>query len=100
MITRECEQVLDIADAALATSKDSLALRLRGHLNYAVYHEVFLRAERLTISGSNGKIFGLKEFQGLGEAYWEAFSRRQPTTNNDFPSGLPPITPAEGGGLA
>lgn len=79
-VTRECEQVLDIADAALATSKDSVALRLRGHLNYTVYHEVFLRAERLTISGSNGKIFGLKEFQGLGEAYWEAFSRRSKQT--------------------
>jgi hypothetical protein len=27
-ITRECEQVLDIADAALATSKNLVALRL------------------------------------------------------------------------
>jgi hypothetical protein len=75
-ITRACEQVLDIADAALATSRDCVALRLRGHLNYAVYHEMFLRAERLTISGSNGKIFGLREFQQFGEAFWEAFSRR------------------------
>jgi hypothetical protein len=76
VIARECEQVLDIADAALATSKDSVALRLRGHLNYTIYYEAFLRAEKLTISGSNGRIFGLKEFQELGEAYWEAFSRR------------------------
>lgn len=75
-ITRECEQVLDISDAALATSEDSLALRLRGHLNYTVYHEVFLRAKKLTISGSNGRIFALKEFQEFGEAFWDAFSRR------------------------
>jgi hypothetical protein len=75
-ITRDCEQVLDIADATLATSKNAVALRLRGHLNYTVYHEVFLRAEKLTILGSNGKIFGFKEFQELGKAYWEAFSRR------------------------
>jgi hypothetical protein len=95
-VTRECEQVLDIADAALATSRDSVALRLRGHLNYTVYHEVFLRAEELTISGSNGRIFALKEFQEFGEAFWQAFSRRQPT---DFPGGLPPLTPAAGGGL-
>jgi len=98
-ISREHEQVLDIADAALAISKDSVALRLRGHLNYTVYHEVFLRAESLTISGNNARIFGLKEFQEFGEAFWEAFGRRQPTTNNDFPGGLPPITPATGGGL-
>ena len=75
-ITRECEQVLDIADGALATSKDSMALRLRGHLNYTVYHEMFVRAEKLTILGSNGRIFELKELQELGEAFWEAFSRR------------------------
>jgi len=93
-ISRESEQVLDIADAALATSKDSLALRLRGHLNYTVYHEMFLRAEKLTISGNNGRIFGLKEFQELGEAFWQAFSRRQSTENNDFPGGLPPLVPA------
>jgi hypothetical protein len=98
-ITRECEQVLDIADAALAMSTDSVALRLRGHLNYTVYHEVFLRAEKLTISGSNGRTFGPKEFQEFGEAFWEAFSRRRPITNDDYPSGLPPITPAAGGGL-
>jgi hypothetical protein len=94
-ITRECEQVLDIADTTLATSTDSIALRLRGHLNYTVYHEVFLRAEKLTILGSNGRIFGVKEFQLLGEAYWEAFSRR-PSTK--IPDGLPPMGPASGGG--
>jgi hypothetical protein len=97
-ITRECEQVLDIADAALVTSKESVALRLRGHLNYTVYHEVFLRAEKLRIVGSDGRIFRLKEFQELGEAFWEAFSRRPALTSNVFPGGLPPIVPASGGG--
>jgi hypothetical protein len=95
-ITRECAQVLDIADTALASSADSIALRLRGYLNYTVYHEVFLRAEKLTIAGSNGRIFGVKEFQLLGEAYWEAFSRR-PSTK--IPDGLPPMGPASGGGM-
>lgn len=99
-ITRECEQVLDIADAALATSKDSVALRLRGHLNYTVYHQVFLRAEKLTIAGNNGRVFGLEEFQRLGEAFWEDFARRKPTTSNDPPDGAIPVTPATGGGLA
>ena len=98
VVTRESDQVLDIMDAALATSRDSVALRLRGHLNYTEYHEVFLRAEKLTISGSDGKIFGIREFQEFGETFWEAFSRRQPTTNDDLPGGLPLITPASGGG--
>ncbi len=95
-ISREDEQVLDIADAALATSEDLIALRLRGHLNYTVYHEVFLRAEKLVISGSDGRIFGLKELQELGEAFWEDFSRRPATP---LPEGIPPFTPASGGGL-
>jgi hypothetical protein len=96
-ITREDGQILDIADANLATSKDSVALRLRGHVNYTAYHEVFLRAEKLTILGSDGRIFGVKEFQELGEAYWEAFSRRRRSTDNDLPGGLPPIGPGSSG---
>lgn len=76
-VTREDEQVFDISDAAVASSpKGIVALKLCGHLNYASYHEVFLRAERLAISGSDGKEFRLEEFRKLGEAYWEAFSRR------------------------
>ena len=93
-ITRECEQVLDISDAVLATSKEVIALRLCGHLNYAVYHEVFLRAEKLTISGTDGRTIGLKELQQLGEAFWDAFSRRQPTTEDSISDETIPITPA------
>lgn len=80
-ITREDEQVFDISDAALATPKGgSVALKLCGHLNYATYHEVYLRFETLKISGSDGKQFELEEFQRLGETYWEAFSNRPKST--------------------
>jgi hypothetical protein len=96
-ITRECEQVLDIADAALATSDNSVALRLRGHLNHTVYHQIFLRAEKLSILGSDGKIFGIKEFQSFGEAFWEAFGHRQAPRKNGLPDGMPPLGPARGG---
>ena len=76
-ITREDEQVFDISDAAVAASqKGQVAIKLCGHLNYATYHEVFLRAEALKISGSNGRQFEFEEFQRLGEPYWEAFSKR------------------------
>ena len=76
-IAREDEQVFDISDAALAMSaRGPVALKLCGHLNYATYHEVYLRFETLKISGSHGKQFELEEFQRLGEKYWEAFSNR------------------------
>jgi hypothetical protein len=76
-ITRKDEQVFDISDAALAmAARGPAALKLCGHLNYATYHEVYLRFETLKIFGSNAKQFDLKEFQQLGEAYWEAFANR------------------------
>jgi hypothetical protein len=76
-VTREGEQVFDISDAAVAVfGEGALALRICGHLNYGTYHEVFLRADRLSISGNDGKEFKMEEFEKLGEAYWEAFSRR------------------------
>ncbi len=80
-LTREDEQVFDISDAALATSpRGPIALKLCGHLNYATYHEAYLRFEALKISGSDGKQFELGQFQRLGEAYWEAFSKRANST--------------------
>jgi hypothetical protein len=76
-IAREDEQVFDISDAALAASPTGqFALKICGHLNYAAYHEAYLRFETLEISGSGGKQFELEEFRRLGERYWEAFSNR------------------------
>jgi hypothetical protein len=77
-ITRVDEQVFDISDASLATQQEgSMALKLCGHLNYATYHEIYLRFGTLEISGSDGKQFPLEQFRQLGEAYWEAFSNRK-----------------------
>jgi hypothetical protein len=76
-VKRENEQVFDLSDATLAVSSDgSVALQLCGHLNYAKYHEVYLRAAQLEVSDSDGKRFNLEDFQKLGELYWEAFSHR------------------------
>jgi hypothetical protein len=80
-ITKVDEQVFDISDAALATSPSgSVALKLCGHLNYATYHEVYLRCETLKISGSDGRELKLEDFQLLGEKYWEAYSNRAEST--------------------
>jgi hypothetical protein len=64
-ITREDEQVFDISDAAAAMSHGGpVALKLCGHLNYATYHEVYLRFETLRISGTDENRSSLKSFNG------------------------------------
>jgi hypothetical protein len=76
-VTPEDDQVFDISNVQLARSTGVLALNISGHLNHAAYHEIFLRCEALTISGSDGTQFSLEELQNLGQAYWEAFSTRE-----------------------
>lgn len=81
-VTRENEQVLDVSDAAIAISQSGVvALKVSGHFNYATYHELYVRCESLNIFGGDGKQFELEEFLGLGETYWEAFSRRGDSAN-------------------
>ncbi len=77
-VTTECKQVIDIADATLATSPDnSVALRISGLLNYTAYRELFLRAERLTLSRGDGQELGIAGLLKMGEAYWDAFERQK-----------------------
>ncbi len=88
-LTTECKQVLDIADAMLATAPDnSLALRINGLLNYTEFRELFLRANRLTLTRGDGQDLGISGLLKLGEAYWDAFEQRK----NGAPSGTPPAT--------
>ena len=77
-VTTECKQVIDIADATLAAVGDnSVALRISGLLNYTEHRELFLRAERLTLSKGDGQDLGIAGLLRMGEAYWEAFDRRK-----------------------
>src|SRR5438445_7249437 len=72
-LSLECKQVLDIADATLAASTDnSVALRISGLLNYTEYRELFLRAERLTLSRGDGQERGIAGLLKMGEEYWDA----------------------------
>jgi len=88
-LTTECKQVLDIADAHLATSSDkSVGLRINGLLNYTEYRELFLRAERLTLTRGDGQDLGIAGLLKMGEAYWDAFEQRK----NGDPGGNPPAT--------
>jgi hypothetical protein len=88
-LTTECKQVLDIADATLATSSNnSVALRINGLLNYIEYREVFLRAERLTLTRGDGQDLGIAGLLKMGEAYWDAFEQRK----NGDPNEIPPAT--------
>jgi hypothetical protein len=77
-VTTECKQVIDIMDATLVASTDnSVALRIGGLLNYTKWHELFLRAERLTLSRGDGQELGIAGLVKMGEAYWDAFERRK-----------------------
>jgi hypothetical protein len=77
-VTTECKQVIDIADATLATAPDgSVALRISGLLNYTAYHELFLRAERLSLTQGDGKELGIAGLLKMGEEYWEALEQRK-----------------------
>ena len=77
-VTMECKQVIDIADATLAASPDnSVALRISGLLNYTACRELFLRAERLTLSRGDGQELGIAGLLKVGEAYWDAFERQK-----------------------
>jgi hypothetical protein len=88
-LTTECKQVLDIADAHLATAPgNSVALRINGLLNYTEYRELFLRAERLTLVRGDGQDLGLAGLLKMGEVYWEAFEQRK----NGDPGGNAPAT--------
>jgi hypothetical protein len=59
-------------------SKDnSVALRISGLLNYTTYRELFLRAERLTLSQGDGHELGIAGLLKMGEAYWDAFERQK-----------------------
>src|ERR1700675_1495976 len=88
-LSMECKQVIDIADATLATSADdSLAMRISGLLNYTEYRELFLRAERLTLTRGDGQELGIAGLLKMGEKYWAAFERRK----NDDKEGSPRAT--------
>jgi hypothetical protein len=77
-LTIECKQVIDIADAMLATATDnSVALRINGLLNYTEFRELFLRAERLTLTRGDGQDLAIAGLLKLGESYWDAFERRK-----------------------
>jgi hypothetical protein len=88
-LTSECKQVLDIANAWLATAPgNSVALRINGLLNYTEYRELFLRAERLTLTRGDGQDLGIDGLLKMGQAYWDVFEQRK----NDGPGGSPPAT--------
>ena len=77
-LTAEHKQVIDIVDAGLATEKGgAVALRISGLLNYTAYHEIFLRAEKLTISRTDAGEVSIEELLKLGAAYWDALEQHE-----------------------
>ena len=60
----------------VASTDNSVALRISGLLNYAPYRELFLRVERLTVSRGDGQELGITALLKMAEEYWDAFERR------------------------
>jgi len=65
----------EVTDAAFVRSEDEVALRLGGFLASGPWSCIYIRAAQLTVDRSDGISFSLDELKGMGEAYWEAFSR-------------------------
>jgi hypothetical protein len=87
-MTVEHKQVIDITDATLAAEKDgAVALRISGLLNYTAYHELFLRAEKLTISRTDAGELTVVELLKLGQAYWDALEQQENEDSQDAPGG-------------
>jgi uncharacterized protein YbdZ (MbtH family) len=82
------KRVIDIADASLATEKGgAVALRISGLLNYTAYHELFLRAEKLTISRTDTGEIAVAELLKLGKTYWDAVEQQKAEDSQDAPGG-------------
>jgi hypothetical protein len=64
---------LDVLDPELATNDHVVSIRIGGLLNDK-YHNIFIRAGKLTIQQSDGQTLKLNEFIRLGREYWTAFS--------------------------
>ena len=87
-VTTEHKQVIDISDATLAKGADgSVALRIMGLFNYTTYHELLLRAERLTLFRSDAGELAVSDLLKLGETYWDAYERGRDEDSVDEPGG-------------
>jgi hypothetical protein len=69
---------LDILDADLACGPNVVAMRFGGMLDGDQWHQLIVQAGELSVRRSDDLPSSLDELQGLGEAYWTAFSQRQP----------------------
>ena len=65
----------EVSDATLVADDRELALKL-GLMQDSSYFQVFVRAEKLAVSLSDGQPLSLAEFHRLGNEYWEAFAKR------------------------
>jgi hypothetical protein len=76
----------DVMDASFASGENNeIAIHLGVMLADGEYFNLFVRAERLSVSRSDGEPIDLEGFINLEEAYWEAYAARR--KNNTDSSG-------------
>jgi hypothetical protein len=68
----------ELTTGALALGADgAVALRLGVQMSDGVWHDTFIRAQRLRILRSDGQGLDIGRFVEMGNAYWEAFAAKQ-----------------------
>jgi hypothetical protein len=67
---------LEVSSATLAQRPDGVALRFGLLVGGDSYVEAYIRGEDVTFWIGQGQVTP-NEFIGLGEAYWEAFAKKQ-----------------------
>lgn len=77
------EESIDIYNVELARDSDQVAMKLDGMLwdekaYREAFYRLFIRANTVQFSDTNGGDYDLDQFQELGGRYWEAFGKRAP----------------------
>jgi hypothetical protein len=67
----------EVHDAEIVQGEEVVTLRLWGMLGGEDWHQLVLRASRLSVHRSDDVAFSLDDLIALGNAYWEAFSQRR-----------------------
>jgi hypothetical protein len=70
------EESPEVSNATLATGEDRVALRIGLLMDDGSYRDAFVRAEKLDVRTTGGKLLSPKEFVALGEAYWNDFGKK------------------------
>lgn len=68
---------IEVMEGDMATAEGVVAVHLSGHHFGGAYHHLWVRAEHLKVSRSDGEPFALDALGAAYDAYWEALSQHR-----------------------